>query len=188
MKKCLIVVDLFKHIIENMQSDTTLKNDSSTINKNYFEPRIDNLKELIHILQFNKHFDITYCGDQKQFFDKTYKVIEMKYDENIKYDEYYICGVSLSQCVTEKYNSINSDKKFIIKDCCFQEWYTYDDSNNPDHPKVNTIQELIKFENDFLDGKMRFKFYDNSPGNDGSGEWDYGEYEKLNTIKSEDLL
>jgi hypothetical protein len=35
---------------------------------------------------------------------------------------------------------------------------------------------------------MRFKFYDNSPGNDGSGEWDYGEYEKLNTIKSEDLL
>ena len=83
---------------------------------------------------------------------------------------------------------INSDKKFIIKDCCFQEWYTYDDSNNPDHPKVNTIQELIKFENDFLDGKMRFKFYDNSPGNDGSGEWDYGEYEKLHTIKSEDLL
>ena len=57
MKKCLIVVDLFKHIIENMQSDTTLKNDSSTINKNYLQPRIDNLKELIHILEYNEHFD-----------------------------------------------------------------------------------------------------------------------------------
>ena len=35
---------------------------------------------------------------------------------------------------------------------------------------------------------MRFKFYDNSPGNDGSGEWEYGEFEKINYTNVENLL
>ena len=57
--------------------------------------------------------------------------------------------------------------------CCSQPFYT------------NVTKS---FENDFLDGKMRFKFYDNSPGNDGSGEWVYGEFEKIYTINTVDLL
>ncbi|MAH07743.1 hypothetical protein CMI38_05855 [Candidatus Pacearchaeota archaeon] len=187
MKKCLIVVDLFKHIIENMQSDNILQH-KSEVTYEYIDTRVDNLRGLIRILQNNTHFDVTFLGDQKQYLDRNEKVIKIKYDENIKYDEYYICGVSLSQCVMEKYNSINSDKKFIVKDCCLQEWYNPIDSGNPDHPRVKTIAELVKFEDDFLDGKMRFKFYDNSPGNDGSGEWVYGEFEKTCTINAEDLL
>jgi len=186
-RKCLIVVDLFKHIVEKMQGNSILQH-KSDITYAYINTRIDNLIELIRILQNNSHFDVTYCGDQEQYLDKSEKTIKIEYDENIKYDEYYICGVSLSQCVMEKYNSINSDKKFIVKDCCLQEWYNPVDSGNPDHPKVSTIIELIKFENDFLDGKMRFKFYDNSPGNDGSGEWVYGEFEKICTVNEEDLL
>ena len=187
MKKCLIVVDLFKHIIEKMINDNILQH-KVEVTIEYVFTRIDNLMELIGILQNNSHFDVTYCGDQEQYLDKNEKIIKIEYDENIKYDEYYICGVSLSQCVMEKYNSINSDKKFIVKDCCLQEWYNPVDSGNPDHPKVSTIIELIKFENDFLDGKMRFKFYDNSPGNDGSGEWEYGEFEKINYTNVENLL
>ena len=63
MKKCLIVVDLFKHIIENMQSDTTLKNDSSTINKNYFEPRIDNVRVQIDPYPDRNAFNATVVFD-----------------------------------------------------------------------------------------------------------------------------
>ena len=64
----------------------------------------------------------------------------------------------------EKYNSINSDKKFIVKDCCLQEWYNPIDSGNPDHPRVKTIAELVKFEDDFLDGMGDLENYVSCPG------------------------
>ena len=63
MKKCLIVVDLFKHIIENMQSDNILQH-KSEVTYEYIDTRVDNLRGLIRILQNNAHFDVTFLGDQ----------------------------------------------------------------------------------------------------------------------------
>ena len=62
MKKCLIVVDLFKHIIENMQSDNILQH-KSEVTYEYIDTRVDNLRGLIRILQNNAHFDVTFLGD-----------------------------------------------------------------------------------------------------------------------------
>ena len=72
MKKCLIVVDLFKHIIENMQSDNILQH-KSEVTYEYIDTRVDNLRGLIRILQNNAHFDVTFLGDQKQYLDQLKK-------------------------------------------------------------------------------------------------------------------
>ena len=68
MKKCLIVVDLFKHIIEKMINDNILQH-KVEVTIEYVFTRIDNLMELIGILQNNSHFDLTYCGDQEKYLE-----------------------------------------------------------------------------------------------------------------------
>ena len=66
-----------------------------------------------------------------------------------------------------------------------QEVYTGD--TNYDHPNVDNIEDLVKFENDWLNGKIRFRFFDNSPNNDGRGEWKSGNFEKVNYVSLKEI-
>tara|TARA_Y100000034_G_scaffold131110_1_gene191134 strand:+ start:2719 stop:3264 length:546 start_codon:yes stop_codon:yes gene_type:complete len=181
MKKCLIVVDFFRGSIDHLNN---LKNE---IFKPYTKDRIANLITLLKFVELKDDFDIFYTDQdnaQEFWFDKTHYNIK-KWD-NSKYDIYYLVGLSLTECVYSIYESVNSKNKYIVWDCCIQE--VFDGDVNYDHADVNTVEELVSFERDFLGGKRRFRFYDNSPGNDGRGEWLFGDFPKCNFCKLEDLI
>jgi len=147
--------------------------------------RVLNLTKLIDYINDQDNFDIFYhqYGNQDFFLDIS------QYDMwnfNTEYKTNFICGLSMIQCVNNLYEMIEVKDKYIVKDCCLQETYTGD--KNYDHPNVNNIDELIKFENDWLGGKINFTFFDNSPNNDGTGEWTTGNFKKINYIKFKDIV
>jgi hypothetical protein len=180
MKKCFILVDFFKESFKSIRRDFS----------QYAEDRYNNLLEVLTILKFNKHYDLVHHGDVTRFYGPLIKFVEEKFDETKKYEKFYIAGLSTTQCVTELYNKINSDEKYIVKNCCLQEYHLSHEKvkNNFDHPLINNQNQLKRFEESFLNGKIRFNFYDNSPNNDGKGEWVKGDFKKSKTILSEELL
>lgn len=180
MKKCLILVDFFEESFKSILRGFP----------EYAEERYNNLYEILSVMNDNRHYDLTHHGDISRFYGVFKQFVEKKFDETKKYEKYYILGISTSQCVTELYNKINSDEKYIVKNCCLQEYYPSNETilNNFDHPIADNQNQLIRFEESFFNGEIKFNFYDNSPNNDGRGEWSKGDFQKLKTISSEELL
>ena len=180
MKKCFILVDFFEESYKSILREFS----------QYAEDRYNNLHEVSSILKFNEHYDLVHHGDISRFYGAFKEINQKKFDETKKYEKYYISGISTTQCVTELYNKIDSDEKYIVKNCCLQEYHPSHEKveNNFDHPLIDNQNQLIRFEESFLNGEMRCNFYDNSPNNDGRGEWVKGDFEKLKTILSQELL
>jgi hypothetical protein len=178
MKKCLIIVDFFKDNIESFFHF----NDGAF--KSYIDDRISNLSNLIGYIKQQDNFDMFYhqYGNQEFYFDTS----DLETWNFTDYDVYYFSGLSMTQCVHSLYCAVPKLNKYIVSDCCIQEVYTGD--TNYDHPNVDNIEDLVKFENDWLNGKIRFMFFDNSSTNDGRGEWKSGDFEKVNYITSEEMI